>query len=569
MAARGVFAIEANAGTNTYLTNTTPGPSIEDLTIEFDQVDTSVKANLIQFPPAIYVTNTLRWRVTRVRLQRGWDGIYAYDDITGNASGVHNGVGGGYIYDLFGGCLNTNIYIDGSSDSLHIDGCHFWPFGCTSNQTDLFRTVTVGIVIGRADDFHISNIGAYIWLAIRLIQTANGSNYGEITNIDFDTSNGIQMVAGNATISACQFLVGANLVGLSITGNANVVMSGVSFSAQSAGAAAIQCLPASGTSATLSMSGFVVGVDLNDSPAVNINSNASPGTSIVTLTGGSFQASATTGRGAAVVLCQSNTATLVMSGCQINPKVVGGPSGLFVQIIGNGTGHRIIGNSSPGWPNSIPAGCAYDYPNFYQQAGGAADLNTAPVPWSGFGLRNYITPTSQTNWPPNTGPSLAVLDSYTANTQWGVQLSFGYSSDGLWHRWQTTGTWQPWYQIVTTYGGQTMKGNLVFENGTALRFLDSADTAAMTFSLLSTNSFVFNGIGASGGVRNIFTMAQMSDTSPLQAGVDVQLMARVGFNTTAPIAKPAVAGAWAGNTAGKALCVALASYGLITDNTTA
>ena len=46
-------------------------------------------------------------------------------------------------------------------------------------------------------------------------------------------------------------------------------------------------------------------------------------------------------------------------------------------------------------------------------------------------------------------------------------------------------------------------------------------------------------------------------------------MLNVGFQGTAPIGKPTVTGAWAGNTAGKALCVQLAAYGLITDSTSA
>jgi hypothetical protein len=46
-------------------------------------------------------------------------------------------------------------------------------------------------------------------------------------------------------------------------------------------------------------------------------------------------------------------------------------------------------------------------------------------------------------------------------------------------------------------------------------------------------------------------------------------MLNVGFHGTTPIGKPTVSGAWAGNTAGKALCVALASYGLINDSTSA
>lgn len=42
----------------------------------------------------------------------------------------------------------------------------------------------------------------------------------------------------------------------------------------------------------------------------------------------------------------------------------------------------------------------------------------------------------------------------------------------------------------------------------------------------------------------------------------------VGFNGSPAIAKQNVTGAWAGNTAGKNLCIALDAIGLITDSTT-
>jgi hypothetical protein len=42
---------------------------------------------------------------------------------------------------------------------------------------------------------------------------------------------------------------------------------------------------------------------------------------------------------------------------------------------------------------------------------------------------------------------------------------------------------------------------------------------------------------------------------------------QVGFQGVGPRGTPTVTGAWAGNTAGKALCVALAAYGLVNDAT--
>ena len=44
---------------------------------------------------------------------------------------------------------------------------------------------------------------------------------------------------------------------------------------------------------------------------------------------------------------------------------------------------------------------------------------------------------------------------------------------------------------------------------------------------------------------------------------------KVGFNNTAPIAKPTVSGAKGSNAALASLLTALASYGLITDSSTA
>jgi hypothetical protein len=49
----------------------------------------------------------------------------------------------------------------------------------------------------------------------------------------------------------------------------------------------------------------------------------------------------------------------------------------------------------------------------------------------------------------------------------------------------------------------------------------------------------------------------------------IQFTSNVGFNSATPLAKPTLSGAWAGNTAGKALATILANYGLITDSSTA
>ena len=59
------------------------------------------------------------------------------------------------------------------------------------------------------------------------------------------------------------------------------------------------------------------------------------------------------------------------------------------------------------------------------------------------------------------------------------------------------------------------------------------------------------------------------DTSRTSLAVQSLSGGKLGFFGATPVVKPAVTGAWAGNTAGKALSTALAAFGLIVDSTTA
>jgi hypothetical protein len=62
--------------------------------------------------------------------------------------------------------------------------------------------------------------------------------------------------------------------------------------------------------------------------------------------------------------------------------------------------------------------------------------------------------------------------------------------------------------------------------------------------------------------------SQFIATTPTATN-DMKLWGKVGFNATNPIAKPTVSGSRGGNAALASLITALASYGLVTDNTTA
>jgi hypothetical protein len=151
-------------------------------------------------------------------------------------------------------------------------------------------------------------------------------------------------------------------------------------------------------------------------------------------------------------------------------------------------------------------------------------------------------------------------------------------------------------QYLPLVGGK-LSGNLVLDGGANANsptvqlagwgatvatigpdFLNSGlqiDIPAGSFNL---NATVTDGIINLSGSNSAIQIAQNNitiipgGTGNTQIQKELRVQAKVSFwgaQATAPAAKPAVAGAWAGNTAGKALCVALASYGLITDSTTA
>ena len=76
-------------------------------------------------------------------------------------------------------------------------------------------------------------------------------------------------------------------------------------------------------------------------------------------------------------------------------------------------------------------------------------------------------------------------------------------------------------------------------------------------------------IQAAGVDPNITMVLQGKGTGQVLVQSNLSVTGNAGFNSVAPIAKPTIAGACAGNTAIKALLTALASYGLVTDTTTA
>lgn len=109
----------------------------------------------------------------------------------------------------------------------------------------------------------------------------------------------------------------------------------------------------------------------------------------------------------------------------------------------------------------------------------------------------------------------------------------------------------------------------VIANGVWSEWLDATGAVAVNFGVQPDNTLYFYGSNATGAPRILMTMALRSSSSVMGWQVPVQFVSTVGFNNSAPIAKPTVSGAKGSNAALASLLTALAAYGLVTDSTSA
>jgi len=178
-------------------TSQEPGFVIEEITIDFYQnTSETVRANLIQYPPAIWAQNTPRFRISNVRITKGLIGI----DMRGNS-------GGAWLENIELGCLEENIYIDGSLDFVHIEGIHVWVFNFAG--TPLMSIMQDGIAtaakIGRCDGLDMRGFSTFA-VPIEFFDgnftTNTGGAFGAITNLNLDGAGSRLLInAGELSVS--------------------------------------------------------------------------------------------------------------------------------------------------------------------------------------------------------------------------------------------------------------------------------------------------------------------------------------------------------------------------------
>lgn len=119
----------------------------------------------------------------------------------------------------------------------------------------------------------------------------------------------------------------------------------------------------------------------------------------------------------------------------------------------------------------------------------------------------------------------------------------------------------------------TDKAAVALKEGDRIYFRASSTPDGAGFSLFGNlvgNCWMEYSAGV-GGLNYVVASTSVVQMTNLQVThlVNARFNGQVGFNNTAPIAKPAVTGSRGGNAALASLLTALAAYGLITDSTTA
>jgi hypothetical protein len=347
------------------------GPNMHDIGISFAQNNATTRAGLIAFTPAIYAEGSSRWRLHNVRITNAMIGVDARND------------GGGFTIDnLEVSCMEVCIWDDGAADTQDISHIHIWPFGilgtncgqaasAATGECQLYARGNygcgpegasgshgpIGILTGRADDFRLSHslilIGQSLCVQASTAEPIQGTTFGSVTDVGFDTYNGIAISAGQLTVANSYFTQISN-------GNYAVSQSGGSLQlsnireAQGNGGG---LSPFTLLGGSLMISNLYADMNAADVPVVSASQPA-------TLQINGLQISTAPGLTFNEPKIQINAAVAgvnaIITGVQPLTAIA---SGTLIDIRADGY-HRVIGNGlQAGWVNSCPPAIHAVYAN--------------------------------------------------------------------------------------------------------------------------------------------------------------------------------------------------------------
>jgi len=624
LTAQGVFVVGSGTAER--------GIAIEGLWIRFPQPDTTIRASITQFPPAIFSNTGARLRIRQMLITQAWTGIYL--DACGGARLTEIDCSA-YAYGLR---LSPTIE---ALDAVCVSGYEFWPFDTTTNQQQImWDGTTVGLDIGRVDGLLMSDSSLYRCL-VNVYPTVSTPGFYEFSNIAFDSAHTTLTVinALRCLLTNCYWSKST----LSETAAVAVSNGRVSF---------VNCNIESSMAATtaVQVTGGVVkftgGAPFWKENAAASMFNVSGGTLILdNLYLGSHVTTHTT-----PFVHQSGAGILQMSGCFCLPGITAvvaqidtANAGNFIAADNNFAGMTLTGvgavsplqaygysvATSAQWA-IVPVG-GFNSQESKQRFFGTFPSGADTVPHltaslrSGFNALNWnagylnVSITNTTNGT-STDANMSTVGSFTltglnacaigattpatgafTGINFGSAVAPGGVTDLSRHialysttyGFNVTGSRLNYivgsgsshvltvngldYATVSSagfaVGNTTLAANLnldlntVATNARSLRFL-SAGSQRVNMVLTGGENFALQTYDNTGTLLgNALVVTRL--TGLVQCAFGLQVTGNSGFNGTAPIAKPSISGSRGGNAALASLLTALASYGLVTDGSTA
>ena len=183
------------------------GPQFRDFKVAFTQPDTSVRGDLIAYPPAFSLVAQPRFQMCNLAISNAMTAV----DMTGNS-------GGAFLDNLEISSYDYAVKIDGCLDTVRLTRIQCWPFDLTTAQTSIyFDTNCHGFSIGRCDDIIVE---ACLWIngghqmrCFANIATGNYGPFGSVSDCDFDTFSDLLFEDGEMSFTGCLFTLGVGNTG--------------------------------------------------------------------------------------------------------------------------------------------------------------------------------------------------------------------------------------------------------------------------------------------------------------------------------------------------------------------
>lgn len=392
LARQGVYKWTQSAYPNGAFQN---APQFENLHITCDQSGVSAagtRANLVQYPAALFMRNGPRLKVTNCLIEQFIIGI----DVQGFCAGM-------VLDTVYLCCYTLGLVIDGNGDTIEMNYLHCIPYDTwTTNQKNIyFDGGNTNIVTGRNDGMDLTNclflgtcvaINSFTGTGVNYPGTFAGAGWltgktgnALITNTGFDTAAQIisAAVGSTFTLNNCYYSNGAvgNVTWLQITAGTIVINGGF---AQSTPVPTVPFITLNNASGSLAQ--------LNLSAGFTFNSPAATGT-LISLTGATLSLVSITECNF-LVTNAANGPLVTSVGANIRLTFTGNQygassfTGNIALSIDTDNTHIVQGNAFNGWNIACPPGTAIASAS--QTVANPGVFTTLAQTWSA-GQQVYIT----------------------------------------------------------------------------------------------------------------------------------------------------------------------------------